>query len=118
MTDSEVPTALDTQLVPDNYATHKHPQVQAWLAQHEHCHLHFTPTYSSWLNQMERWFGLLGQRAIKRRSFRNVKELANTFMAFTEGRNASAKPFIGAASAQSIIEKAECLSTRISDTSH
>ena len=116
--DREVPAALDIHLVLDNSATHKHPQVKAWLAQHERYQLHFTPTYSSWLNQVERWFGLPSQRAIKRGSFRNVKELVDTIKAFTAGHNASAKPFIWAATAQSISEKVERLSTRISNTPH
>ena len=64
MIDREVPVGLDIHLVLDNYATHKHVKVQQWLAARPRYHLHFTPTYSSWLNQVERWFGLLSQRAI------------------------------------------------------
>ena len=62
--DREVPAELDIHLVLDNYATHKHAKVKQWLAARRF-HLHFTPTYASWLNQVERWFGLLSQRAIK-----------------------------------------------------
>ena len=61
--DREVPAELDIHLVLDNYATHKHAKVRQWLAAHPRFHLHFTPTYASWLNQVERWFGLLSQRA-------------------------------------------------------
>ena len=71
--DREVPAELDIHLVLDNYATHKHAKVKQWLAAAAgRFHLHFTPTYASWLNQVERWFGLLSQRAIKRGSFRSV----------------------------------------------
>ena len=62
--DREVPAELDIHLVLDNYATHKHAKVKQWLAARPRFHLHFTPTYASWLNQVERWFGLLSQRTI------------------------------------------------------
>ena len=62
--DECVPQELDVHLIVDNYATHKHPRVRAWLARRPHYHVHYTPTYSSWLNQVERWFGLITQRAI------------------------------------------------------
>jgi len=61
-----VPGGLEVHLIADNYATHKHPKVKAWLARHPRFHLHFTPTYASWLNQVERWFGLITQQAIRR----------------------------------------------------
>jgi DDE superfamily endonuclease len=60
-------------LIVDNYATHKHPKVRTWLAQRPCYHIHYTPTYSSWLNQVDRWFALITQRAIRRGSFRCVK---------------------------------------------
>jgi putative transposase len=59
-------------VVLDNYSTHKHAKVKGWLAAHGRFHLHFTPTYASWLNQVERWFGVITQRAIRRGSFRSV----------------------------------------------
>ena len=114
----ETPAALDIHLVLDNYATHKHPKVKAWLAKRPRYHLHFTPTYSSWLNQVERWFGLLSRRTIQRGSFRNVTDLVNRIKAFTDGHNASAKPFVWVATAQSIIDKVARLSTRISEIPH
>ena len=64
--EKSVPAALDVHLVMDNYGTHKHPKVRAWFARRPRFHVHFTPTYASWLNQVERWFGLISQRAIKR----------------------------------------------------
>ncbi len=100
--DKEVPTDLDIHLVVDNYATHKHPKIKAWIAKRSRYHLHFTPTYASWLNQVERWFGLITQRAIKRDSFRNIKHLVKTIEEFTHRYNEDAKPIVWAATAQSI----------------
>ena len=71
-------------LVLDNYATHKHAKVKRWLAARPRFHLHFTPTSASWLNQVERWFGLLSQRAIKRGSFRSVADLVDKIQAFID----------------------------------
>ena len=116
--DREVPPDLDLHLVVDNYATHKHPRVRAWIAKRPRYHLHFTPTYASWLNQVERWFGLITQRAIKRTSFRNVRHLVKTIEEFTHRYNQEAKPFVWAATAQSILDKLARLSTRISGTPH
>ena len=114
--DRETPEDLDIHLVLDNYATHKHPKVKAWLAKRPRYHLHFTPTYASWLNQVERWFGLISQRAIKRGSFRSVKELVTQITEFTDKYNATSKPFAWVATAQSILDKVERLSTRINGT--
>ena len=116
--DREVPADLDIHLVVDNYATHKHAKIKAWLARRPRYHLHFTPTYASWLNQVERWFGLVTQRAIKRASFRNVTHLVKTIQDFTERYNQDVKPFVWTATAQSIIDKVERLSTRICGTEH
>ena len=65
--DAAVPPRLDVHLVVDNYATHKHATVKAWLARRPRYHIHYVPTYGSWLNQVERWFGLITQRAISPR---------------------------------------------------
>jgi hypothetical protein len=73
--DRNVPPGLDFHLIADNYSTHKHSRVKAWLVRHPPYHLHYTPTYASWLNQVERWFGLITQQAIRRGSFPSVKEL-------------------------------------------
>ena len=70
------------------------PRSRQWLAAHPRFHLHFTPTYASWLNQVERWFGLLSQRAIKRGSFRSVADLVRKIQAFIDSYNASATPFV------------------------
>ena len=116
--DASVPAALDLHLIIDNYATHKHPKVRAWLADHPRYHLHFTPTYSSWLNQVERWFGLITQRSIRRGSFRSVKELIQKIDAFVAHYNLHPHPFKWTATADSILAKLERLSKVICGTPH
>lgn len=116
--DKETPADLDIHLILDNYATHKHPKVKVWMAKRPRYHLHFTPTYASWLNQVERWFGLISQRAIKHRSFRSVQELVTHIMEFTDQYNTASKPFVWVATAQSILDKVERLATRINGTLH
>ena len=117
--DREVPAELDIHLVLDNYATHKHAKVKQWLAAHPRFHLHFTPTYSSWLNQVERWFGLLSQRAIARGSFHSVSDLVNKIQAFIDSYNASAANAVRVgATAQSILDKVARIAMRISGTAH
>ena len=102
----------------DNYATHKHAKVKAWLAQRPRYQVHYTPTYASWLNQVEIWFGIISRWAIKRGSFRNVKELVQRIKEFTERYNRGARPFVWTATAQSIIDKVARLSTLICGTAH
>jgi putative transposase len=103
--DANVPTDLDVHLIVDNYATHKHPQVRLWLAQRPRYHLHFTPTYASWLNQVEIWFSLISRKAIRRGSFPNVKALLRKIDEFVRAYNADSKPFVWTATADSIFEK-------------
>jgi len=103
--DECVPQELDVHLIVDNYATHKHPRVRAWLARRPHYHVHYTPTYSSWLNQVERWFGLITQRAIRRGSFSSVKELIQKIDAFVQHYNRTHRPFVWTATADSILQK-------------
>jgi transposase len=116
--DQQVPAGLEVHLVADNYATHKHPRVKAWLARHPHFHIHYTPTYASWLNQVERWFGLITQRAIRRGSFRSVRELIRKIDSFVTHYNASSRPFIWTATANSILEKLHRLTKVINGTQH
>jgi len=116
--DVSVPAALDPHLIIDNYATHKHPKVRAWLAGRPRYHVHYTPTYSSWLNQVERWFGLITRRSIRRGSFRNVKELVQRIDAYVKHHNRHAGPFQWTATADSILGKIERLSKVISGTPH
>ena len=102
----------------DNYATHKHPKVKAWLARRERYHVHYTPTYASWINQVERWFGLITQQAIRRGSFSNVKELIHKINTFVENYNARTSPFVWVATADSILAKIERLCSLVSGTRH
>jgi putative transposase len=78
----------------DNYGTNKHPRVKAWLEDHPRFHLHFTPTSASWLNLVERWFGIISQQAIRRDSFTSVVQLERTITRFLAHWNQDAKPFI------------------------
>lgn len=114
--DQAVPATLDVHLILDNYDTHKHAKVRAWLAARPRFHLHFTPTYSSWLNQVERWFGLITQQAIRRGSFKSVKQLIIKINHFVQRYNRNSKPFAWTATADSIFEKLARLCSRISGT--
>ncbi len=112
----ETPKDLDLHLILDNYATHKHPKVMAWLSKRPRYHLHFTPTSASWLNQVERWFGLISRRAIKRGSFTSVKQLKQTIEQFIAAYNEEATPFVWVATADSIFSKIQRLTSRITGT--
>ncbi len=116
--DQAVPTDLEIHLVVDNYATHKHPKVKAWLAKHPRYHMHFTPTYSSWLNQVERWFGLVTQQAIRRGSFRNVRQLITSIERYVQQYNQHKRAFVWTATADSILKKVAKLCKVISGTKH
>jgi putative transposase len=116
--DRSVPEDLDLHIVVDNYATHKHQKINAWLARHPRFHIHFTPTSASWLNQVEIWFNIITQRAIRRDSFRNVKELIRRIQRYTDHWNANAVPFMWTATADSILAKVKRLCERISATGH
>ena len=116
--DANTPDGLDLHLVVDNYGTHKHARVRTWLAKHPRIHLHHTPTYSSWLNQVERWFGLITQRAIRRGSFTSVTDLRRRIEQFVEHWNEHPKPFVWTATADSIFEKLSRLAKAISGTAH
>ncbi len=89
----------------DNYATHKHDDVQAWLAKHPRITVHFIPTSSSWLNLVERWFREITEKRIRRGVFRSVPELEAAITEYLNASNAAPKPFIWTASAQSILDK-------------
>src|SRR5438874_4905192 len=116
--DAQVPPHLDVHLIVDNYGTHKHAKVRRWLARHPRYHLHFTPTYASWLNQIERWFALITQRAIRRGSFTSVPQLVAKIDQFVQHYNRHARPFLWTATADSILGKIERLCTVINGTRH
>ena len=116
--DQQTPAELELHLIVDNYVTHKHGRVKSWLARHPRFHLHFTPTYSSWINQVERWFALITERAIRRNSFTSVRQLRQQIELFVQRYNADASPFRWVATADSILQKIERLAKRISATGH
>jgi len=115
--EANTPKRLQVHLVLDNYATHKHPTIQEWFANHPRYHLHFTPTGSSWLNLVERFFAELSQRRIRRGTFRSVPELVRAIVAYIREHNKTPRGFVWTASAASIIRKvAHC--KRITETGH
>ena len=103
--DQEFPAEIPLHLVMDNYGTHKHPRVQAWLLRHPRFVSHFVPTSSSWLNLVERWFGELTSKRIRRGSFHSVEDLEKAIAEFLATWNQSPKPFIWTATVKSIVEK-------------
>jgi transposase len=103
--DTEVPNGLQVHLILDNYATHKHPNVHAWLDKHPRFHLHFTPTSSSWLNLVERWFRELTEKALRRGVFHSVPDLIASIETYLNAHNNDPKPFIWTATADDILTK-------------
>ena len=103
--DQSVDPNLDIHLVLDNYGTHKHPEVKKWLAARPRYHVHFTPTSSSWLNQIERWFAEITRKRIRRGTFRSVRDLIDTIHDYIRLYNKNPQPFQWVASASRIIRK-------------
>jgi transposase len=103
--DREVPAGLKIHLILDNYATHKHPNVKKWLAKHPRFVLHFTPTSSSWLNLVERFFGKLTDKALRRGVFQSVPDLIAAIDAYLKANNDTPAPFVWTATADQILEK-------------
>ena len=112
--DAEIPDDLDVHLVCDNYGTHKTPAINAWLARHPRFHMHFTPTSSSWINQVERWFGFITDELIRRGSHTSVQALEADIRAYAKGWNEDPKPFIWTKPAEQILESIGRFMTRIS----
>ena len=102
----------------DNYSTHKHAKVKKWLVARPRYHVHYTPTYASWLNQVEIWFNIITQKAIRRGTFRSVKDLINKITLFVDQYNENSRPFMWRATAESILAKVERLCKVISGTQH
>jgi transposase len=100
-----VPAKLDIHIIMDNYATHKHPAVKHWFARHPRYHAHFTPTSSSWLNAVERFFAEITNKRIRRGTFRSVRELEKAIKHYVAEHNADAKPFVWTKSARTILRK-------------
>ena len=103
--DRETPKHLDLHLIADNYATHKHPNVKAWLDRHPRFKMHFTPTSSSWLNLVERFFADLTEDVIRSGSFASVNELVDDINTYLAERNANPKPYKWTAQAAAILDK-------------
>ena len=103
--DQTIPPDRELYLICDNYATHKHPKVQRWLARHPRFHVHFTPTSASWLNMVERFFRDLTNNRLRRGVFRSVEELIEAVETYIDRHNENPKPFIWTASATDILEK-------------
>ena len=107
--DAETPPALELHLIVDNYGTHKHPRVRSWLGRHPRVHLHFTPTSSSWLNLVERWFRDLTDKRIRRASFESVPDLIATIDEYVTHSNQNPHIFVWTASVDRILAKiAKC----------
>lgn len=103
--DRNTPKKKELHLIVDNYATHKHPEVLAWLAKHPRFHMHFTPTSSSWLNMVERFFRDITDKRIRRGVFRSLSDLKAAINEYIEAHNAKPKPFIWTAKASDILAK-------------
>ncbi|MDQ6848398.1 MAG: IS630 family transposase [Actinomycetota bacterium] len=103
--DRQVPKGLQVHLICDNYATHKHPDVKTWLGKHPRFHMHFTPTSSSWLNLVERWFRELTDKALRRGVFHSVPDLIAKIEEYLDAHNDDPKPFIWTATADDILAK-------------
>ena len=101
--DKAVPAGLDVHLVCDNYATHSTPEIKTWLARHPRFHVHFTPTGSSWMNQVERWFGLLTDKLIRRGVHTSVEALENDITAWIDTWNDNPRPFTWTKTADEIL---------------
>src|SRR5450759_863414 len=110
----ETPKDKEVHLICDNYATHKHPHVQEWLAKHPRFHVHFTPTSASWLNMVERFFRDLSTQRLKRGVFRSVPELIATIKEYVAVHNKNPKPFIWTARAADILQKVIRANRRLS----
>jgi transposase len=105
--DQQTPPELDLHLIADNYATHKHPKVLAWLKRHRRFHMHFTPTSSSWLNLVERWFREITDKRIRRGVFHSVEQLIGEINAYIENHNQAPKAFAWTASVEKILAKVQ-----------
>jgi transposase len=116
--DKQVPDDLDVHLICDNYSTHKAPTVNAWLAAHPRFHMHFTPTYSSWLNQVERWFGLLTDKRLRRGVHKNLQALERDIRDWTKDWNDNPRPFTWTKNADEILERLAAYLYRIPGAGH
>src|SRR5436190_16556171 len=103
--DRATPQGLNLHLIVDKYGAHKHPKVQRWIARHRRFHLHFTPTSSSWLNLVERWFGEITRKRIRRGVFTSVPDLIQAIESYIKTNNQNPKPFVWTKRVEEILEK-------------
>ena len=116
--DTEVPADLEVHLVCDNYSTHKSPTIIKWLETHPRSHMHFTPTYSSWINQVERFFAYVTADLLQRSDHRSVQALEADIRKWVKGWNENPKPFIWTKSAEQILESLKRLLQRTTGAAH
>jgi transposase len=112
------PADLDVHLILDNYGTHKTPLIQRWLVRHPRYHLHFTPTGSSWINLVERWFATLTERQLRRSAHRSTQELEGALNRYVETYNQDPRPFVWTKTADQILEAVARFCKRTSDSGH
>ena len=116
--DQQIPAELDVHLICDNYATHKTPAIAKWLGAHPRFHMHFTPTYSSWLNQVERWFALLTDKKLRRGTHRSIYALEKDIRDWIAAWNDNPKPFSWTKTADEILERLASYVQRIPGAGH
>jgi transposase len=116
--DKAVPAELDVHLICDNLSTHKTPAINDWLAKHPRFHLHFTPTGSSWINQVERWFGFLTDQLLRRGVHKSVQALEKDVRDWIKNWNDDPKPFVWTKTAEEILDSLARYISRISDARH
>jgi transposase len=116
--DQAVPAALDVHVICDNSSTHKTPAIRRWLVAHPRFHVHFTPTYSSWLNLVERWFAELTTKWLKRGSHRSVAELTASIQSWIDTWNEQPRPFVWTKTADEILDKIARYLQPISNSGH
>lgn len=118
--DATITKTADTtvHLVMDNYGTHKTPAIKRWLQKHPEYHIHFTPTSSSWLNQVERFFAEITEKRIRRGAFRSVAALERAILDYLQDHNQNSKPFVWTADADLILKRVQKVCTRISNSGH
>jgi transposase len=116
--DAQTPAELEVHLICDDYTTHKSPVVAKWLAAHPRFHMHFTPTYSSWLNQVERWFGLLTDKKLRRGAYRSIQALEKDIRDWIAAWNDDPRPFVWTKTPDEILERLASYLQRIPGAGH
>ena len=116
--ETAVPAALEVHLILDNYGTHKTPAIHRWLVRHPRFHLHFTPTGASWINLVERWFGVLTEKQIRRGTHRSTSQLEAAILRYIDHGNQHPKPFVWTKTADEILASVARFCQRISNSGH